>query len=81
MRLSEFCAELARVMGRPNWLPVPAIAVKALVGSEAADLILAGQQVDSSRAQANGFRFRHPTVRIALESILGKKETVAPRRM
>lgn len=78
VRLSEFCTELARVMGRPNWLPVPAIAVKAVVGSEAANLILAGQHVDSSRAQANGFRFQHPTVKIALESILGEKATRAP---
>jgi uncharacterized protein len=70
VRLGDFCEELARILSRPNWLPVPAIAVRAAVGSEAASLILAGQRVDSARAQANGFHFRYGNVTAALESIL-----------
>lgn len=70
VRLGEFCLQLGRVLSRPNWLPVPAIAVKAVIGSEAANLILAGQHVDSTRTQEEGFRFRFETVSAALEDIL-----------
>lgn len=70
VRLGDFCTQLGRVLSRPNWLPVPALAVKAVIGSEAADLILAGQHVDSTRAQEQGFRFRFETVSAALEDIL-----------
>lgn len=70
VRLSTFCTELGRVLSRPNWLHVPGFAVQAAVGSEAADLILAGQHVQSSRTVENGFRFKYATVGESLEAIL-----------
>lgn len=74
VRLREFCLQLGRVLSRPNWLPVPAIAVKAVIGSEAANLILAGQHVDSTRAQQEGFGFRFETASATLEDILLDKK-------
>jgi uncharacterized protein len=79
VRLGEFCRQLGRVLSRPNWLPIPAIAVKAAVGSEAADLILAGQHVDSTRAQEEGYHFRFGTVASALDNILSAPTSTASR--
>lgn len=66
VRLSEFCRELGRALRRPSWLPVPGAAVRAAMGSEAAQLILAGQRVLPARATADGFEFRHRRVAAAL---------------
>lgn len=35
VRLAEMCAQLGTVMGRPSWLPVPDIALKAILGEGA----------------------------------------------
>jgi uncharacterized protein len=78
VRLAEFCHELAALLGRPNWLSVPAIAVQAALGSEAAQLVLAGQCVESKRTLENGYKFEHENVRGALRDILlGEKAAVA----
>lgn len=69
IRLSQFCSELGRALGRPSWLPVPRKAVQALLGSEAAELILAGQQVRPERTLAAGFTFRYSNVASALEEL------------
>lgn len=80
VRLGEFCSQLGRVLSRPNWLPLPGIAVKAAIGSEAADLILAGQHVDSTKAQNEGYHFRFNTAASALEDILQKSKSTTSIR-
>lgn len=35
VRLAEMCAQLGNVMGRPSWLPVPDLALKAVLGEGA----------------------------------------------
>lgn len=35
VRLAEMCEQLGSVLGRPSWLPVPDVAVKALLGEGA----------------------------------------------
>lgn len=35
VRLAEMCEQLGSVIGRPSWLPVPDIALKALLGEGA----------------------------------------------
>lgn len=35
VRLSEMCDHLGSVLGRPSWLPVPDIALKAVLGEGA----------------------------------------------
>lgn len=71
--LGEFCTELGKALGRPSWLPVPKQAVRALLGNEAAELILKGQRVVSTRMQENGFVYRFKDVASALRD-LTKKE-------
>jgi hypothetical protein len=64
-----FCAALGRVLHRPVWAPIPAFAVRALLG-EAAELILTGQNVVPKAITEAGYRFKHPELAEALQSIL-----------
>lgn len=70
VRLSQFCSELGRALGRPNWLPVPRQAIQAIYGNEAAQLILAGQQVLPKRTRQNGFIYRYKDVASALQQLV-----------
>ncbi|GMY05681.1 epimerase family protein SDR39U1 homolog, chloroplastic [Fagus crenata] len=69
VRLAEMCAQLGTVMGRPSWLPVPDIALKAVLG-EGATVVLEGQRVVPARAKELGFPFKYPYVKDALKAIL-----------
>lgn len=68
VRLSELCDRLGQVVGRPSWLPVPGLAIKALLG-EGATVVLDGQKVLPARATQLGFSYRYPYVRDALKAI------------
>jgi NAD dependent epimerase/dehydratase family enzyme len=35
VRLAEMCEQLGNAMGRPSWLPVPDVALKAVLGEGA----------------------------------------------
>lgn len=67
--MEEFGRTLAQVMGRPYWAPVPAFALRLVLG-EMSTLVLDGQRVFSDRLQAMGFQFRYPRLRPALEDLL-----------
>lgn len=69
VRMSEFSQAMGQVMNRPSWLPVPAIALEALLG-DAAQVVLNGQQVLPKRTQESGFSYQYETVKPALEEIL-----------
>lgn len=67
----EFAEAIGEVLGRPAWLPVPAIGPKVLLGAEGYDqLIDTDQNVSSARLEATGFHFHEPTVREALAHTL-----------
>jgi uncharacterized protein len=65
----EFTRELARVLGRPAILPIPAFALKLLFG-EMAQVLLESQRVAPRAAEAAGFRFRFPQLAPALADLL-----------
>jgi hypothetical protein len=67
--MREFCRTLGSVIGRPSWLPVPAIALRAGLG-ELATLLTTGQRVEPSAALCHGFVFRYPDLEPALKAIL-----------
>ncbi|GER55257.1 NAD(P)-binding Rossmann-fold superfamily protein [Striga asiatica] len=69
VRLSEMCDHLGSVLGRPSWLPVPDIALKAVLG-EGACVVLDGQKVLPTKAKKLGFSFKYPYVKDALRSIV-----------
>ena len=64
-----FSLVLAQVLKRPCFMPVPAVALKILLG-ELADMLLTGQRVIPKKAEELGFSFRYPDIRHALETIL-----------
>lgn len=69
VRLAEMCEQLGSVLGRPSWLPVPDIALKAVLG-EGATVVLEGQKVLPTRAKELGFPFKYRYVRDALKAIM-----------
>ncbi|XP_052186434.1 epimerase family protein SDR39U1 homolog, chloroplastic isoform X2 [Diospyros lotus] len=71
VRLGEMCEHLGSAMGRPSWLPVPDLALKAVLG-EGASVVLEGQKVLPVRAKELGFPFQYPYVKDALRAILSQ---------
>jgi uncharacterized protein (TIGR01777 family) len=64
---AEFTTTLARVLGRPAFLAVPALVLRAALGGMADELLLCGARVIPARLQDAGFPFEHaklePTLR------------------
>lgn len=68
------CGEIVRMLGkvlrRPTLLPVPAFALKIVVGPDMAnDLILASQRVVPRRLEESGFKFRFPELEGAVRHV------------
>ncbi len=66
--MREFGKTLASVLQRPHWLPAPGFAIRAVLG-EMSILVLEGQRVLPERMLEQGYVFRHPTLREALQNI------------
>jgi uncharacterized protein len=62
---------IARVLGRPHWLPVPRFALRIALG-RIADVLLAGGRVSSDKVIQAGFKFRFPELEPALRDLLGR---------
>lgn len=69
VRMSELAQAMGEVMQRPSWLPVPNLAIEALLG-EGAIVVLEGQQVLPERTQASGFNYQYSSVKEALKTIV-----------
>lgn len=67
--MKEFCQKLASALGRPSWAPVPAFALKLLLG-EMADMLLGGQKAVPEKLLQAGFLFKYPYFEDALKEIL-----------
>ena len=65
----KFGRALANTLRRPHWLPVPAFALRLLLG-EMSSLVLEGQKVLPSRLLQAGYAFRHPNLDGALRELL-----------
>ncbi len=65
----DFCAAMKRHKRTFITVPMPATAIKLLVGEMADELLLNGQRVLPSRLQAAGFRFALPALDDALGDI------------
>lgn len=64
---------LGRVLSRPTLLAVPAVALRAVLGSEmATEMLLGGQRVAPAALQRSGYRFAHPELFGALCATLGR---------
>jgi uncharacterized protein len=67
----EFSKALGRVLRRPAFAPVPALAVKVLYG-EMATIVTTGQRVVPGRLMELGYEFRRPDLEAALRSATGR---------
>ncbi|MDB6142849.1 MAG: NAD-dependent dehydratase [Pseudomonas sp.] len=71
VRNREFAKSLADVLHRPAIMPLPALALRALLG-ELSGLLLGGQRAHPVRLQAAGFTFRFTDLHAALDDLLGR---------
>jgi hypothetical protein len=62
---------LARVLRRPAMLPVPAVALRVLLGEMADETLLGSSRVRPSRLLETGYAFRWPDLEPALRHVLG----------
>jgi hypothetical protein len=68
-RNADFARILGRAVHRPAVMPMPAFALKLLLG-EMAHMLLSGQRVLPAHASADGFRFKYADLPAALAAIL-----------
>jgi NAD dependent epimerase/dehydratase family enzyme len=68
----EFTAVLAKVLGRPAFIPAPAALLRLAAPEIAREMLLVSQRVLPNRAIQLGFRFQYPTLEGALRHLLGR---------
>ena len=67
--MKEFCRTLGLVLGRPSWAPVPAFALRIILG-EMAEMLVTGQRAVPAAAEKFGYRFRYPDLEEALRACM-----------
>jgi len=65
----QLASALGRALHRPALLPVPALALRLLYG-EGAEALISGQKAMPKRLIGAGFRWKHPTIELALAEAL-----------
>ena len=70
----EFVRTLAKVLGRPAVVTVPAFALRMAFGTEGAAMLQSGQRVLPGCLLSSGFHFRFDTVEPALRHLLAPSE-------
>lgn len=68
----ELMRTIAKVTKRPLLFPIPSTILTAIYGQMASEILLSGCRVSTKKLQDSGFTFRHPTLEIALRSLLSK---------
>ncbi len=69
--MNEFAETLGKVMRRPSFIKVPAVALKLLLGEVAVE-ILGSQRVIPTRMLEAGFQFTYSTLEASLRHLLNK---------
>lgn len=72
VRQIELAGTLGRLIGRPAGMPTPAAMLRLAVG-EFAEVLLASQRMQPRRLLEEGFEFRYPELREALQEILQRQ--------
>jgi uncharacterized protein (TIGR01777 family) len=62
--------QCAKALGRPAFMPVPAFALKAVLGEVAGELVLPSCRAIPSRLESLGFEWTHSTFEQALETLI-----------
>ena len=66
----EFTKTLGRALWRPTLFPLPASTARMLLGEMADELLLASLRVIPEKLEKAGYRFKHPDLKGALQSLL-----------
>jgi uncharacterized protein len=69
---ATFATVMGRILGRPTVLPVPGLAVKALLGQMGEETLLEGQRARPARVEQSGYRFLYEELEESLRHQLGK---------
>jgi hypothetical protein len=69
---ASFATVLGRVLGRPTVIPVPKLAIRALLGDMGEETLLWGQRARPARAQESGYRFLYEDLEASLRHQLGR---------
>lgn len=69
---AEYTKVLGDVLNRPTLLPVPAPAIRAVLGQVADELLLASMRVEPAKLKETGYEFRYPELEGALRHLLGR---------
>lgn len=69
---AEFTRILGRILHRPTVIPVPAGALRLVLGEMADPLLLSSKRVTPAALERSGFTFRHPDLETALRHVLGR---------
>ena len=69
---ATFTTILGRVLGRPTILPVPSLALKALLGEMGQELLLQGQRAIPAATELSGYRYSYEDLESSLRHQLGR---------
>ncbi len=69
---AELTKSLASALHRPTSIPVPAFAIKGVLGAMGEELLLFGQRAVPAQLETTGYQFRHLTVDDALSAALDR---------
>ena len=69
---TQIVRSLAKHLHRPAFLPVPAFALRLLLGEAADELLLCSQNMSAKRLLDTGYVFKHPTLDQAAAWVVGK---------
>jgi uncharacterized protein (TIGR01777 family) len=69
---ADFSRTLAKVLGRPNFLPAPVFALRVLLG-KMAEVVAGGQRATPRAAMDAGYRFRFTELELALQEVLRRQ--------
>lgn len=68
----DIVVALAKELNRPAIVPVPAFALKFLLGEAATELLLCSQNMSADKLLATGFKFQHETLKSAAAWVVAK---------
>jgi len=69
VRNRELTKALGEILGRPTFMPAPAFMVRMVMG-EFGDVFLGSQRAIPDRLMKNGFSFRYPDIRSAIQEVV-----------